>query len=117
MFTNRATGWHHKRPPENISLIYWNILASVQQQWSEGWDTEGVSGGGGAWLGVSSTDKILFTVQIYDSFYVLNRKALRFIEGNGTVGNTPRDTLIEPLLPWPASGCLAAAGIPELEHV
>lgn len=44
-------------------------------------------------LGLASapTDKLLFTVQIYDSFYVPNRKALRFIGSNGTVGNTPGD--------------------------
>lgn len=46
--------------------------------------------------GVSPTDKLLFTVQIYDSFYVPNRKALRFIGGNGTVGNTPGDWQVEP---------------------
>lgn len=70
--------------------------------------TEGLSGrgggGGGAGPGVSPTDKLLFTVQIYDSFYVPNRKALRFIGGNGTVGNTPGDWQIQlspPLLPWP----------------
>lgn len=68
--------------------------------------TEGLSGrgggGGGAGPGVSPTDKLLFTVQIYDSFYVPNRKALRFIGGNGAVGNTPGDWQIcpPPLLPW-----------------
>ncbi|KAF3696173.1 Homeobox protein cut-like 2 Homeobox protein cux-2 [Channa argus] len=36
-------------------------------------------GGGGAEPGDSPTDKLLFTVQIYGSFYVPNRKALRFI--------------------------------------
>lgn len=42
-------------------------------------------------LGLASAhaDKLLFTVQIYDSFYVPNRKPLRFINDNGTVGNTP----------------------------
>lgn len=52
-------------------------------------------GGGGAGPGVRPTDKLLFTVQIYDSFYVPNRKALRFIGGNGTVGNTPGDWQIQ----------------------
>lgn len=52
----------------------------------------------GAGPGVSSTDKLLFTVQIYESVYVPNRKTLRFIEGNGTVGNTPGDWQIR-LLP------------------
>lgn len=59
--------------------------------------------GGGAGLGVSPTDKLLFTVQIYDSFYVPNRKAQRFIGGNGTVGEHPRrlpDSAPHYLLPW-----------------
>lgn len=57
--------------------------------------------------GVSPTDKLLFTVQIYDSFYVPNRKALRFIGGNGTVGNTPGDWQIQlppPFPPAPLAG-------------
>lgn len=41
-----------------------------------------------------ATDKLLFTVQMDDSFYAPNRKASGFMAGNGTVG-TPRDTLIE----------------------
>lgn len=62
-------------------------------------------------LGLASAhaDKLLFTVQIYDSFYVPNRKPLRFIGDNGAVGNTPGNEQIQlpqlsPLSPLPFSG-------------
>lgn len=46
-------------------------------------------------LASAPTDKLLFTVQIYDSFYAPNRKALRFIGHNGTVGNSPGNWQIQ----------------------
>lgn len=67
-------------------------MAGVQRDYLA--EEEG-GGGAGAGPGVSPTDKLLFTVQIYDSFYVPNRKAQRFIGGNGTVGNTPGDWQIQ----------------------
>ena len=40
-------------------------------------------------------DKLLFTVQIYDSFYLPNRKPPRFIGDNGTAGNTSANRQIQ----------------------
>lgn len=49
------------------------------------------------------TDKLLFTVQIYDCFYGPNRKAARFTVANGTgaVGG-PLETHTSPPPPPPA---------------
>lgn len=106
-----ASGWHRRSPMGNIKLVSWSLgafLGLAQWKQSDGRGTKGLSargggGGGGAGPGVSSSDKLLFTVQIYDSFYVPNRKALRYIGGNGAVGNTPGDWQIRPtppLLSW-----------------
>lgn len=57
-------------------------------------------------LGLASapSDKLLFTVHIYDSFYVPNRKPLRFIGDKGPVGNTPGKWQIQLSQQLPVSG-------------
>lgn len=59
------------------------------------------------------TDKLLFTVQIYDCFYGPNRKAARFTVANGTgaVGGTPGDPHIPTTAtPTPLPGPAAPSG-------
>lgn len=89
-----ASGWHWGRPEGNISLIYWSLfsLSSIAAVWCPGEQRDSLAEEEVEQeLGLASAhaDKLLFTVQIYDSFYVPNRKPLRFIADNGTVGNTP----------------------------
>lgn len=56
------------------------------------------------------TDKLLFTVQIYDCFYGPNRKAARFTVANGTGGGPGDPHIPTTATPTPLPGPAAPSG-------